>query len=157
LQAISGLGSYELRLVDSNRACRCDPWPLTRGNHQNPGQFGTKGVFTITNTRPMYPSDVTSGHTTYPPPDEILRRNEQVSPQCIVLRATDEAFRLGNPIYANVSLIGPLIAADVVPLDRESIVPILEGHFFHDLDADMKDFNRGMEIAREAFGRHDIA
>ena len=110
-------------------------------------------MFTITNTRPVYPSDVTSGRVAYPPADEILRRIEQLSSRCIVLGATDEAFRLGHPIYANAILVGALIAAGVVPLDREAMEPILKEQFPHDLDTNMAAFRRGMELAREALGK----
>ena len=118
------------------------------------GQFGNTNVFTITNTRPVYPSDVTSGRSAYHPADEILRRIEQLSSRCIVLRATDEAFKLGHPIYANVILIGALIAAGVVPLESVSMESILEEHFPHDLDANLASFHRGMELAREALGKN---
>lgn len=117
------------------------------------GQFGNPNVFTITNTRPVYPSDVTSGRATYPPVDELLKHIERLSATVIVVEATEEAFKLGDPIYANVILIGALIATDILPLDRKSMEPIFLEQFPKEFDANMLAFNRGMELAAQGIRR----
>jgi len=111
------------------------------------GQFGNPNVVTITNTRPVYPSDVISGHATYPKIDELLKLIEKLSATVIVVEATDEAFKLGNSIFANVILIGALIGSGALPLDKKSLEPILKENFPKEFDANMAAFNKGMKLA----------
>jgi indolepyruvate ferredoxin oxidoreductase beta subunit len=110
-------------------------------------QFGSPDVITITNTRPIYPLDVTSGHAIYPKIDELLKLIEKLSATVIVIEATDEAFKLGNPIFANVILIGALIGSGALPLDKQSLEPILKENFPKEFDANMAAFNTGMKLA----------
>jgi len=63
------------------------------------------------------------------------------------LSATDEAFKLGNTIFANVILIGVLIGSGVLTLDKKSIEPILRENFPREFDTNMAAFNKGMELA----------
>jgi len=109
------------------------------------GQFGNPDVVTITNTRPIYPSDVTSGRATYPNIDELLKLIGKLSARVIVVKATDEAFKLGNPIFANVIL---LIAFGVLPLDKKSLEPILRENFPKEFDANRAAFYKGMKLVR---------
>ena len=110
-------------------------------------RFGNPDVVTITNTRPIYSSDVTSGNDVYPKIDELLKLIEKLSAEVIVIKATDEAFKLGNPIFANVILIGALIGSGVLPLDKKSLEPILQENFPKEFDANMAAFNTGMKLA----------
>ena len=110
-------------------------------------QFGNPNVVTITNTRPIYPSDVTSGHAIYPTIDELLKLIEKLSATVIVIEATDEAFKLGNPIFANVILIGALIGSGTLPLDKQSMEPILKDNFPKEFKANMAAFNKGIKLA----------
>ena len=63
-----------------------------------------------------------------------------------VVDATDEAYKLGNPIMANVILVGALVGSGVLPLDREAMEPVLAERFGSNLDVNMKAFNRGIEM-----------
>jgi indolepyruvate ferredoxin oxidoreductase beta subunit len=110
-------------------------------------RFGNPDVVTITNTRPIYPSDVTSGNAIYPKIDELLKLIEKLSAKVIVIKATDEAFKLGNPIFSNVILIGALIGSGALPLDKQSLEPILKENFPKEFDANMEAFNTGMKLA----------
>lgn len=111
------------------------------------GKFGNPDVITITNTRPIYPADVTSGRATYPNIDELLKLIEKLSAKLIVIKATDEAIKLGSPIFANVILIGALIGSGVLPLDKKLLEPILKENFPKEFDANMTAFNKGVELA----------
>ena len=110
-------------------------------------QFGNPDVVAITNTRPIYPSDVTSGHTIYPTIDELLRLITELSATVIVIEATDEAFKLGKPIFANVILIGALVGSGVLPLDRQSLETVFKENFPKEFEANMVAFNKGMHLA----------
>ena len=72
---------------------------------------------------------------------------EKLSAKLIVIKATDEAIKLGSPIFANVILIGALIGSGVLPLDEKSIDPILRANFPREFDTNMAAFNKGMELA----------
>jgi indolepyruvate ferredoxin oxidoreductase beta subunit len=110
-------------------------------------QFGNPDVITITNTRPIYPSDVTSGHAIYPTIGELLKLIAELSATLIVIEATDEAFKLGNPIFANVILIGALIGSGALPLDKQSLETVLKENFPQEFDVNMVAFNKGMQLA----------
>jgi indolepyruvate ferredoxin oxidoreductase beta subunit len=110
-------------------------------------QFGNPDVITITNTRPIYPSDVTSGHAIYPTIGELLKLIAELSATLIVIEATDEAFKLGNPIFANVILIGALIGSGALPLDKHSLETVLKENFPQEFDVNMVAFNKGMQLA----------
>ena len=70
-----------------------------------------------------------------------------MSATVIVVEATDEAFKLGNSIFANVILIGALIGSGALPLDKKSLEPILKENFPKEFDANMAAFNKGMKLA----------
>jgi len=67
------------------------------------------------------------------------------------VNATEEALKMGNPIYTNVILLGSLVGADVLPISKESMVPILEERFpGKAFDTNMKAFNKGLELIANA-------
>lgn len=72
---------------------------------------------------------------------------EKLSATVIVIEATDEAFKLGNTIFANVILIGALIGSGVLTLDKRSLEAILRENFPKEFDTNMAAFNEGMELA----------
>ena len=77
----------------------------------------------------------------------IERSVMELAAKLIAIKATDEAIKLGSPIFANVILIGALIGSDVLPLDKKSLEPILKENFPKEFDANMAAFNKGMELA----------
>jgi len=113
-------------------------------------QFGSQDTIVITNSRPVYPSDVSSGKATYPKMDELLQAIKKFSAKLTVIDATDEALKMGSSIYTNIIMIGALIGADLLPLDRESIVQVLADRFHGAvLDNNTKALDKGIELVRQ--------
>ena len=110
-------------------------------------EFGNPHVFVIVNPRPVYPT----GGVTYPDLDEVKRVIEKLSSTTKFVNATEEALKMGNPIYTNVILLGSLVGADVLPISRETMIPILEERFPGKLlDTNIKAFDRGMQLIAKA-------
>ena len=111
-------------------------------------EFGNPQVVVIVNPRPVYPS----GGMPYPDLDELKELIIKFSSQTRFVRATEEALKIGDPLYANIILLGSLVGADLLPISRETMIPILEERFPGSLfDSNIKAFNRGTELGLKAF------
>lgn len=110
------------------------------------GQFGNPNVVTIVNPRPIYPLSVLSGEAEYPDSDRLVETIKDMSGKTWVINATEEAKKLGNPMFANVLLIGALIGLDMLSLDRKSMEPVIEERFPQAFEANMEAFDTGMEL-----------
>ena len=106
-------------------------------------EFGNRNTITIVNPRPVYPT----GGVTYPDLDEVKRTIEKMSSQTQYVNATEEALKMGNPIYSNVIFLGAIVGAGILPLSKESFIPLLEERFPGKmLDINLRAFNKGMEL-----------
>ena len=113
-------------------------------------QFGSQDTVVITNSRPVYPSDVSSGKATYPEMDELLQAIRKFSAKLTVVDATDEALKMGGSIFTNIVMLGTLIGADLLPVDRESIAEQLAERFHGAvLDNNVEALDRGIELVRQ--------
>lgn len=106
-------------------------------------------VITIINPRPIYSIDVTGGTDEYPDLDKLIETVEELSAKTWTINATEEAQKMGNPIFANVILIGALIGSGVLPLDKKSLEPVLRDTFPKDVEVNMTAFSKGMELVRQ--------
>ncbi len=110
-------------------------------------EFGNPHVITIVNPRPVYPS----GGVPYPDLDEVKKAITKLSSKTTFISATEEALKMGNPIYTNIILLGSLVGAGILPISKATIMPILEERFpGEQLDANIKAFNKGMELIANA-------
>jgi len=110
--------------------------------------FGNPDVITIFNPRPVYVVGAGSGGVEYPDLDELIEAIKDLSATTWIVNATEEAQNMGRPILANVILIGGLIGSGVLPLDKESLEPVLKERFPSAFEANMVAFTRGMELVR---------
>ncbi len=111
------------------------------------GEFGNPHVFVVVNPRPVYPT----GGVTYPALDEVKRAIVKLSSTTRFVEATEEALEMGNPIYTNIILLGSLVGAKVLPISRETMMPILKERFPGKLlEANIKAFDKGMELIAKA-------
>ena len=111
------------------------------------GEFGNPHVFVVVNPRPVYPT----GGVTYPDLDEVKRAIVKLSSTTRFVDATEEALEMGNPIYTNVILLGSLVGANVLPINKETMMPILKERFPGKLlEANIKAFHKGMELIAKA-------
>lgn len=112
-------------------------------------QFGNPDVLTIVNPRPIYPLSVLSGEAEYPDLDRLIDSIKELSNKTWVINATEEAQKLGNPMFANVLLIGSLIGLGMIPLEREAFEPLLKERFPKIFKANMEAFEIGMKLMRQ--------
>jgi indolepyruvate ferredoxin oxidoreductase, beta subunit len=85
------------------------------------GVFGNPGTVSVVNTRPVYPMDVISGDAAYPPMDRLMEAIMRLSRRAYFLSATEKALELGNPILANIILIGAVAAAGLLPISEHDL------------------------------------
>lgn len=111
------------------------------------GQFGNRSVTTIVNPRPIQLMEMAGGEAEYPDLDKLMATIKRLSARTLAIKATEEAQRLGNAIVANVIIVGALVGSGVLPLDRESIEPVLRERFPRAVELNMIALNRGIELA----------
>lgn len=110
------------------------------------GQFGNPDVITITNTRPVYPVGVISGEAEYPDIDRAIETIGKLSAKSWVINATDEALKLGNPIFTNVILLGALIGSGVLRLDKRAMEVVLKEQLPKVFEMNMVALNKGLAL-----------
>ena len=111
------------------------------------GRFGNPDVITIVNPRPIHSIDVTGGEAEYPDLDRLMETIKGLSAKTWVINATEEAQKMGDPIFANVILVGALIGCGVLPLDEKSVEPVLRESFPREFEVNMIAFNKGVQLA----------
>jgi indolepyruvate ferredoxin oxidoreductase beta subunit len=116
---------------------------------RNLTRFGNPEVITIVNTRPVYPIGVISGEVDYPELDKVIETIRRLSAQSWIMNATEEALRLGNPIYTNVILLGALLGSNTLPLDKETMEGVLKEELPKVFDTNMVALHRGMDLVRD--------
>ena len=87
--------------------------------------YGNPDVRMICNTRPLHPVGVISGAMAYPEPDEIRAWMDELTAEAWFLDATEAAVRLGNPVFANIVLLGFAAGTGLLPLDRGGLEAVL--------------------------------
>ena len=111
------------------------------------GEFGNPHVVAIVNPRPIHPT----GGVGYPELHEVRKAIMKLSATAKFVNATEEALKMGNPIYTNIILLGSLVGAELLPISKETIIPILEEHFPGKLlDTNIIAFDKGMELIARA-------
>src|SRR5512139_1798775 len=70
--------------------------------------YGNPRVMTLLNTRPIYPMDVISGNAAYPEISNVIAKIKELSRRVWTLNATEVALKMGDPIFANIVMLGAL-------------------------------------------------
>lgn len=99
--------------------------------------YGNPDVHILCNTRPVHSIGVISGELDYPQTDQIKQWVHSLSCKAWFLDATETAMALGNPILANIMMIGALSATQLLPLDRTRFETVLK----NSMDAAKVDLN----------------
>ncbi|MCF8049668.1 MAG: indolepyruvate oxidoreductase subunit beta [Desulfobacterales bacterium] len=111
------------------------------------GEFGNPEVITIVNPRPVYPT----GGVSYPDLEKVKEAIEQLSAKTSYVNATEVALSMGNPILANIILLGALVGANLLPINKDDMMPILEERFPGKiLETNIQAFEKGMAMIAEA-------
>ncbi|MDD1749036.1 MAG: indolepyruvate oxidoreductase subunit beta [Methanothrix sp.] len=91
--------------------------------------YGNPRTVVISNTRPIYPVDVTSGDEKYPESEEIRRALENLSQRVYYIPATEKAMEMGSPILGNMIMIGALLELNLLPLSPAQFRETLSKNF----------------------------
>ena len=78
--------------------------------------YGNSQTVVISNTRPIYPVDVTSGNEKYPEGEEIQEALKGLSRKVYYVPATEKAIEMGSPILGNMIMMGALLELNLLPL-----------------------------------------
>ncbi len=110
-------------------------------------QFGNEHVVTIVNPRPI--PAVGMIYDKYPEIPVLLQHIRNMSAKIYVVNATEEAQKLGNPILANMVLIGALVETSLLPIEEKDIRLSIEELFPKAIDINMKALKLGREIVHK--------
>ena len=91
--------------------------------------YGCRDTVVITNTRPIYPVDVTSGDETYPSKEEIESALRNLSRELHLIPATEKALEMGSSILGNMIMIGALLELSLLPLTAAEFSQTLKQNF----------------------------
>ena len=109
-------------------------------------EYGNPDVVTMVNPRPIQAIDITGQGTQYPAMKKLMEVIDALSGKMWIVDATEEAQKLGNPIMANVVLVGALVGSGVLPLNREAMEPVLLERFGKNLDINLAALDKGIEL-----------
>ena len=87
--------------------------------------YGNPDVKVICNMRPIHAVGVISGELEYPSHENLKKWIQTLSNKAWFINATDEAMKLGNPIFGNIMLVGALAATGTLPLDRDGFEKVI--------------------------------
>jgi indolepyruvate ferredoxin oxidoreductase beta subunit len=94
--------------------------------------------------------DVISGNVPYPEISEVIAKIKELSRRVWTLNATEVALEMGDPIFANIVMLGALSAIEALPIKREGFESVIKDLLpSRTLDENMKAFDRGKETVQE--------
>ena len=109
--------------------------------------YGHSKVKVLSNTRPIHPLGVIAGMVTYPPIEEIISAVKDLVADSWFIPATDEAMKMGNPIYGNVIMLGALAGTGAVPMEREDFLEVMKESFSADkMELNARAYDLGMSM-----------
>jgi indolepyruvate ferredoxin oxidoreductase, beta subunit len=112
-------------------------------------QFGNPETISVVNTRPVQPVDVISGDAPYPDLNLLLERIESLSKKAYFLEATEKALELGNPILANIVLIGAMAETGLLSVSEKELARIVSEYLSPDkVEINLKAFEIGRDMVR---------
>jgi indolepyruvate ferredoxin oxidoreductase beta subunit len=87
--------------------------------------YGNPQVKVLCNTRPIHGIGVIAGEQQYPPLDDIRSWIAELSQAFWFLAATEKAMQLGNPILANIMMVGAAAGIGILPLARQDFEAVI--------------------------------
>jgi indolepyruvate ferredoxin oxidoreductase, beta subunit len=114
-------------------------------------QFGNPSTVSVVNRRPVHPVDVISGQIAYPAIDALLEKIRSLSNKTYFIDATDKALELGNPILANIMLIGAVAGSGLLPITEEGLERAITDYMSADkVEINRTAFRLGIEMVQAA-------
>lgn len=109
-------------------------------------QFGNGRVSTIVNPRPIQAIDLTGGSAGYPELSKLLDQIKDLSARTYIISATEEAQKMGNPILANMILVGALTKTGLLPINEAELDNVIKQMFPKAVEINAEALKRGMEM-----------
>ncbi len=104
----------------------------------------------ILNLRQLVPFTVFQGESTYPGIDEIRKRLKCISSQVIGLDAVQLAEEAGNPITANMVMLGASFGTGQIPIKLTTTKAVIQAHFPPKIvPVNMKAFDLGYQACQQ--------
>jgi len=114
------------------------------------GVWGNPEVVVVSNTRPSYPFDVTSGSAGYPSLAEIKSAADKLSRWSIFVDASELALEMGAPVLTNTIMSGVAVGMGLFPIGADDFNAVLKAQFTNKkYELNHEAFNKGLEIAAE--------
>ncbi len=111
--------------------------------------YGNPETQSLSNDRPIYSVRVIAGDDKYPDMAEIRATIEDLTARSFMISATEEALKLGNPVYQNVIMIGAVGVMDVLPIARDDFRAVLARTMSEDKVAvNVKAYEIGESLVR---------
>jgi indolepyruvate ferredoxin oxidoreductase beta subunit len=108
--------------------------------------YGNPSILVVTNTRPIYPLDVTVGNAKYPSEEAFHSVITELSQKAFFVDATEMAMGLGAPILANIIMVGALLGLNILPISQEDITEVLQATFsMAKIEMNLKALQMGMD------------
>ena len=112
--------------------------------------YGNPGVILLSNTRPIFPVNVIKGEAVYPAIEELKTSVTKFISNSIFVNATEEALKMGNPIFANIIMLGAVVGLKILPLEREDFRKAIAERVPHDkIDLNMDAFDLGTRRTKQ--------
>jgi indolepyruvate ferredoxin oxidoreductase beta subunit len=94
--------------------------------------------------------DVISGNAAYPEVSKVIEKIKELSRRVWTLNATEIALEMGDPIFANIVMLGALCAIEVLPIHRKGFELVITDLLpSRTLDENLKAFDQGREVVQE--------
>ncbi len=112
--------------------------------------YGNPGTVILANSHPVYPVGVIKGELEYPPVSEMREAVKRIINSSYFVNATEKAVALGNPILANIVMLGALGGLAVVPFDRDDFRKALDLRLApENIDINLQAFDAGFAMVRD--------
>ena len=80
----------------------------------------------------------------------MVARIKELSSRVWTLNATEVAMEMGDPIFANIVMLGALCSIEALPIKREGFELVIRDLLpSRTLDENLKAFDRGREMVQE--------
>jgi indolepyruvate ferredoxin oxidoreductase beta subunit len=112
-------------------------------------KFLAKGGSVIVNTRIVYPVEVNRGDAKYPPLERILEALRSIASEVVTVDATMLAAKAGNPISANIVMLGALAALEKLPFKPEDLREAVKERVPRGVDVNLRAFDLGFQAIKE--------
>jgi len=107
-------------------------------------RYGNPEVKVVSNIRPIYPSGVIAGEAVYPSDTEVRQILQKHTSRYWLIKATEEAVKMGNPILGNIIMVGATAAVGDLPISRDDFIAALSLIFSGDKrEKNIEAFEKG--------------